>query len=87
MTFVAPMPEQVGTLTMHFPEVLGGPYQKFSSPKLGELGQIDNLFMYRQFAGKSSAANRLRKCFVVVAICSGMGAMNFIFRAPTDFSQ
>ncbi len=24
LTFVTPMPEQVGTLTMHFPEVSGG---------------------------------------------------------------
>ncbi len=26
---------------MHFPEVSGGTYQKFSSPKLGELDQFD----------------------------------------------
>ncbi len=29
LTFVAPMPEQVGILTMYFPEVSGGTYQKF----------------------------------------------------------
>ncbi len=49
LRFVAPMPEQVGTPTMHFPDV--------------------------------------RKCIVVVAICSGMGAANFIFMASTDFSR
>ena len=49
LTFVAPMPEQDGTLTMHFPEVSGGTYQKFSSPKLGELGQID-VFQYRMLS-------------------------------------
>ncbi len=43
--FVAPMPEQIGTPTMHFPEVSGDTYQKFSSPKLGELSQID-VFQY-----------------------------------------
>ncbi len=55
LTFVAPMPEQVGTLTMHFPEVSGGTYQKLSSPKLGELGQID-IFQYRMLSqwGKSN---------------------------------
>ena len=26
LNFVAPMPEQIGTPTMHFPEVSGGPY-------------------------------------------------------------
>ena len=26
MNFVAPMPEQIGTSAMHFPEVLGGTY-------------------------------------------------------------
>ena len=41
LTFVAPMPDQAGTTTMHFSEVSGGTYQKFSSPKLGELDQID----------------------------------------------
>ena len=46
LRFVAPMPEQSGTPTMHFLEVSGGTYQKFSSPKLGELGQID-VFQYR----------------------------------------
>ncbi len=34
LTFVASMPEQAGTLTMHFPEVSGGTYQKFSAQKL-----------------------------------------------------
>ena len=56
--FVAPMPEQVGTPTMHFPDVPGDTCQK-----------------------------TLRKCIVVVAICSGMGATNFIFMASTDFSR
>ncbi len=41
LSFVAPMPEQIGTSIMYFPEVSGDTYQKFSSPKLGELGQID----------------------------------------------
>ncbi len=46
LRFVAPMPEQIGTPTMHLLEVSGGTYKKFSSPKLGELGQID-VFQYR----------------------------------------
>ncbi len=47
--------KQVGTLTVHFPEVSGGTYQKFSSPKLGELRQID-VFQYRMLCqwGKSN---------------------------------
>ncbi len=55
LTLVAPMPEQVRTLTVHFPDVSGGTYQKFSSPKLGELGQID-IFQYRMLSqwGKSN---------------------------------
>ncbi len=28
LRFVAPMPEQIGTTTLHFPEVSGGTYQK-----------------------------------------------------------
>ena len=46
LRFVAPMPEQIGNPTMHFHEVSGGTYQKFLSPKLGELDQID-VFQYR----------------------------------------
>ena len=46
LRFVAPMPEQIGTTTVHFREASGGTYQKFSSPKLGEPGQID-VFEYR----------------------------------------
>ncbi len=41
MNFVAPMAEQIGILTMHFLEVSGGTYEKFSSPKLGEMGQTE----------------------------------------------
>ncbi len=58
MKFVAPMPEQIGTLTMHFPKVSGGAY---GPPEI------------------------LEKCIVEVPFCSGMGATNPIFRAPTDF--
>ena len=48
--FVAPMPEQSGTPTMHFPEVSRGTYQKFSSPKLRKLDQTDvfqNCMLYQ----------------------------------------
>ena len=45
LRFVAPIPEQIGTPIMYFLEVSGGTYQKFSLPKLGELGQID-VFQY-----------------------------------------
>ncbi len=38
--FVAPMPEQVGTPTMHLPDVPGDKCQKFTSPKLGEMDKI-----------------------------------------------
>ena len=117
LTFVEPMPEQVGTLSMHFPEVSQGTYKKFSSPKLGEPGQID-VFPCRILSqwGKSnpklrffnipcskkrekltlnfwtenfehSSPGTLRKCIVVEAICSRMGATNFVSRAPTDFSR
>ena len=44
LRFVAPMPEQIGTPTMHFPEVSGDTYKKFTSPKLGEMDQIDIAF-------------------------------------------
>ncbi len=115
LRFVAPMPEQIGTTAMHFLEVSGGTYKKFSSPKLGKLGQID-CFQYHMLSqwGKNnpklmffsipctknrekltlnfwaenfqhSSPGTLRKCIVVVAVCSGMGATNFISRAPTDF--
>ncbi len=50
MKFVAPMPEQMNTPTMHFSETL-------------------------------------LKCIVMVQICSGMGATNFIFKAPTYFRR
>ncbi len=39
--FVAPMPEQVGTPTMHLPDVPGDTCQKFTSQKLGEMDKID----------------------------------------------
>ena len=42
---VAPMPEQIETPTMHFPKVSGVTYQKFSSPKLGEMDRIDVFFI------------------------------------------
>ncbi len=35
------MPEQVGTPTMHLPDVPGDTYQRFTSPKLGEMDKID----------------------------------------------
>ena len=35
------MPGQVGTPTMHLAEVPGDTCQKFTSPKLGEMDQID----------------------------------------------
>ncbi len=38
---IAPMPEQIGTQTMHVSEVSGGTYQQFPSPKMGKLGQIE----------------------------------------------
>ncbi len=41
LIFVAPMPEQVGTPTMHFLDVPGDTCQKFTSPKLGEMDLID----------------------------------------------
>ncbi len=41
LRFVAPMPEQVGTTTMHLAEVPGETCQKFTSPNLGEMDQID----------------------------------------------
>ncbi len=59
LTFVAPMPEQVGTLTAHFPEVSGGTYQKFSPPKLGELGQID-VFQNRMLSQWGKSDQKLR---------------------------
>ncbi len=46
LSFVAPIPEQTGTTTMHFPEVSGGKYQKLPEWKLGEIGQI-NVFQNR----------------------------------------
>ncbi len=49
LRFVAPMPEQMGTPTMHFPEVSGDTYQKFTSPKLGEMDQIDIFQNYMLF--------------------------------------
>ncbi len=50
LRFVAPMPEQIGAITMHFSKVS-------------------------------------EKCIVGVLICFGMGATNFIFKAPTDLSR
>ncbi len=49
MTFVAPMPEQIGTAIMHFSELSGDTYQKFSSPKLGGIDQIDKFQNYMLF--------------------------------------
>ncbi len=44
--FVAPIPEQTGTPTMHFSNVSGGPYQKLPAQKLGEVGYFW-VFEYR----------------------------------------
>ena len=61
LTFIAPMPEQIGTPTMRSPGVSRGICQH-------------------------STPWTLRECIVVAAICSGMGATNFISRAPTNSS-
>ncbi len=42
--FVAPIPEQISTYTMHFSNVSGGPYQKLPAQKLGELGHFSVQF-------------------------------------------
>ncbi len=49
LRFVAPMPEQIATPTMLFPVVSGGAYQKFTSPKLGKMDQIDIFQNYMLF--------------------------------------
>ncbi len=48
LSSVAPIPEQIGTTTMHVPEVPGGTYQKLLEWKLGEMSQI-NVFRNRMY--------------------------------------
>ncbi len=40
MEFIAPIPEQNGTSTMHLSNVSGGPYSKLPAQKLGKVKVI-----------------------------------------------
>ncbi len=70
LKFVAPMPEQIGTTTVHFPEAR----LKFAITKVGRTAPI--LMTFWSHHGK---------CILVVSVCSGMGATNSISRGPTNF--
>ena len=70
------MPEQIATLTMHFPEVSGDTYQKFSSPKLGEMYQIDERQSQNPkiqiFVKNQSAISNNRDIFHFFKYCAGI---------------
>ncbi len=54
LNFVAAIPEQIETSTMHFPEVSGGIYHKLPEKKVGKLGQINGFFkLYVMAMGKN----------------------------------
>ncbi len=62
------MPEQIGTIVMHFPEVSRDTHQKFTSPKLGEMDKMDQIDIFQNYMSLQWGKNKPKSMFFEIAL-------------------